>query len=193
MDPTFENPAAELRSRLGLTQQEFAHRLGISIRAVANYDSGKPPNSKSLSALQRLANEAGEADLAATFEAELSRSLGLEDIGSAFSTTKEVLKSLTAWVKGKLGPVDFEPPVFRDDIPEMSNFVDVFREFSDNVMEFILAVADAQDELEQLAERMESKEISIEDAAKQMRATIQRNDEEFKRLTEKYKRAEKPE
>ena len=31
----------ELRSRLGMTQQQFAHEVGVSIRIVGYWESGK--------------------------------------------------------------------------------------------------------------------------------------------------------
>ncbi len=45
----------QLRTDLGLTQQSFAHELGVSFSAVRNWEYGhKTPRGLSLVALQRL-------------------------------------------------------------------------------------------------------------------------------------------
>jgi len=57
----------KLRSTLGLTQPAFAERIGISVRAVANYEKDRDPSGE---VLQRLANVAARhnlSDLAQTF------------------------------------------------------------------------------------------------------------------------------
>lgn len=53
--------AADLRARLGLTQQEFANRLGMSVRAVAGWESAPPhqPSRLASKALEKLARRAG--------------------------------------------------------------------------------------------------------------------------------------
>lgn len=56
-----------LRQSLGDSQQAFATRLGISIRAVANYEKDRRPNFKSLTALENLAESEGFSELAVIF------------------------------------------------------------------------------------------------------------------------------
>lgn len=57
----------ELRSRLKESQQAFANRLGISSRAVANYEAGRTPTRKVLWSLTMLASETGNPDLGDVF------------------------------------------------------------------------------------------------------------------------------
>jgi transcriptional regulator with XRE-family HTH domain len=51
-----------LRQRTGLTQSEFARVIGCSLRALSEYESGKPPARSAASA--RLRELAGLLDLA---------------------------------------------------------------------------------------------------------------------------------
>jgi transcriptional regulator with XRE-family HTH domain len=68
----------ELRERLGITQQEFAHKLGLAISSVTNYERVREPTGRSLAQLMQLADEHGHADLAKVFNKALSDELGLE-------------------------------------------------------------------------------------------------------------------
>ena len=46
----------QLRDSLGLTQEEFSHRLSVSVRTVARWEAGKgKPTRLALRALARLA------------------------------------------------------------------------------------------------------------------------------------------
>jgi transcriptional regulator with XRE-family HTH domain len=65
-----------LRSEYGESQQAFANRLGISIRAVANYEKDRVPRGKTLYALEIAAEQAGRKDLSAIFEDALQAELG---------------------------------------------------------------------------------------------------------------------
>jgi len=56
-----------LRDELGDSQQAFATRLGLSIRAIVNYESSRTPNLKSLYHLVKLAKECNRHDLAKIF------------------------------------------------------------------------------------------------------------------------------
>jgi len=64
----------ELRGALGDSQQAFANRLGMSLRAIANYEKDREPAGKALYKLQQLALTHGRSDLALTF----SKALALE-------------------------------------------------------------------------------------------------------------------
>jgi transcriptional regulator with XRE-family HTH domain len=57
----------ELRSRLKESQQTFANRLGLSMRAVANYEAGRTPTRKVLWSLTMLAAETKNPDLEEVF------------------------------------------------------------------------------------------------------------------------------
>lgn len=52
-----------LRARLGLTQQAFAVALGVSVRAVANYERDRRPASAVMVTLVKLASKHGHRDL----------------------------------------------------------------------------------------------------------------------------------
>jgi transcriptional regulator with XRE-family HTH domain len=67
----------ELRQHLGDSQQSFATRLGLSIRAIANYEKDREPTGTSLVALHRAAREAGHLELAEIFWTALHSELGL--------------------------------------------------------------------------------------------------------------------
>ena len=56
-----------LRCHLGESQQAFATRLGLSIRAIANYEKDRTPSSLALGRLIKDAHEAGREDLADVF------------------------------------------------------------------------------------------------------------------------------
>jgi len=67
----------ELRKRLGDSQQAFATRLGISIRAVGNYENSRVPKSaRALSSLVRAAKSADQPQLAQIFEHALAAEMG---------------------------------------------------------------------------------------------------------------------
>ena len=67
-----------LREHLGESQQAFATRLGLSMRAVCNYEKDRGPTGKSLAALAKAASDAGRLDLAQTFIRALGKDLELE-------------------------------------------------------------------------------------------------------------------
>ena len=73
----------DLRSRLKDTQQAFANRLRVSLRAVANYESGRRPARAVLWNLAIIASKTGHPDLADIFSSEYSdrmRSLTLTGV-----------------------------------------------------------------------------------------------------------------
>lgn len=66
-----------LREHFGESQQAFATRLGLSIRAIANYESDRAPTGRALMSLAQAADTAGRDDLANVFLAHLARELGI--------------------------------------------------------------------------------------------------------------------
>ena len=56
-----------LRAHLGESQQAFSNKLGLSIRAIANYEKARIPSTLALHRLLKLAHEAGRDDLADVF------------------------------------------------------------------------------------------------------------------------------
>jgi len=65
----------ELRAATGDSQQSFAQRLGLSMRAIANYEKDRAPNSPALYRLAKLARQVGRPDLAQIFSSALSEEL----------------------------------------------------------------------------------------------------------------------
>lgn len=63
----------QLRSTLGDSQQAFANRLGLSFRAIANYEKGRRPTGRVLYQLANLAHESGRKDLAQVFAGVFSQ------------------------------------------------------------------------------------------------------------------------
>jgi transcriptional regulator with XRE-family HTH domain len=66
MDTT--NAIATLRKNLGLTQGEFANRLGLTITSISRYENGRRPTAKVLRKLAEVANDANLKDLAEAFD-----------------------------------------------------------------------------------------------------------------------------
>jgi transcriptional regulator with XRE-family HTH domain len=72
---TLHEAVRKLRAFTEDSQQTFAQRLGLSLRAVANYEKDRSPNSPALYRLAKLARELGRTDLAQVFSAALSEEL----------------------------------------------------------------------------------------------------------------------
>jgi transcriptional regulator with XRE-family HTH domain len=85
----------DLRAAQGESQQAFSTRLGISIRALANYESGyREPDGKALAALARSAKQAGREDLEDMFFQMLERSHGIVAARSMTSFQFAISKAL---------------------------------------------------------------------------------------------------
>jgi transcriptional regulator with XRE-family HTH domain len=63
----------ELRRAAGESQQSFAQRLGLSMRAIANYEKDRVPNGPALFRLAKLARQIGRTDLSQIFSSALSQ------------------------------------------------------------------------------------------------------------------------
>jgi transcriptional regulator with XRE-family HTH domain len=77
MEANLSEAVKELRKILGLSQQAFATELGMSIRAVVNYEKDRAPAAKALAQLEKLASEHEQSELARTFRNALGTQLGL--------------------------------------------------------------------------------------------------------------------
>lgn len=93
---------AELRSRLQMTQQDFAVALGMSINTIARFETGREPNSKSLAALSTFARANRQFDLARIFESTLFTRLGL--VGTEGQIEPETLRVVAKYGKNFLAP-----------------------------------------------------------------------------------------
>jgi transcriptional regulator with XRE-family HTH domain len=80
----------ELRRAYGESQQAFATRLGLSMRAVANYEKRRHPDTRSLILLTKAALEAGRKDLVAEFSKAMDN-LG-EELG-IYSNRDDALRA----------------------------------------------------------------------------------------------------
>jgi transcriptional regulator with XRE-family HTH domain len=67
-----------LRAQMGLSQQAFSNRLGISLHGVQNYEAGRIPDPKRLYALLQLAIKFKRPEIAEVFRAEARRMLGAD-------------------------------------------------------------------------------------------------------------------
>src|ERR1700687_2268146 len=68
----FSKAVRALRGLTGDSQQAFAARLGLSIRAIANYEKDRVPTGRALYQLSQLARELGREDFAKEFSSALS-------------------------------------------------------------------------------------------------------------------------
>jgi transcriptional regulator with XRE-family HTH domain len=93
LDPVVKAVKA-LREHFGESQQAFANRLGISIRAIANYEKDRVPTGMALVSLARASSVAGKRDLTNTFMKAFMDELGLIDIPFGLIST--------AWVGDRL-------------------------------------------------------------------------------------------
>lgn len=67
----------KLRERTGDSQQSFATRLGLSIRAVVNYEKDRKPSPRALAAMAHLARKHREYELANQFWSALPEELAM--------------------------------------------------------------------------------------------------------------------
>jgi transcriptional regulator with XRE-family HTH domain len=66
----------ELRLAMGLTQQQFAHKMHTAITTIARWETGRAPRGKSLLDLAKLAQEGSMPELAAKFFNRLCSEFG---------------------------------------------------------------------------------------------------------------------
>jgi transcriptional regulator with XRE-family HTH domain len=112
----------QLRQQIGDSQQAFATRLGLSISAITNYEGGRAPTGKSLSALHSVARQAGKKELAETFWKALHDELGLsEDAGRKINDAASDVASAAAFAK-KIE--DQIPTEIRKDYSRMRTYLD---------------------------------------------------------------------
>ena len=68
----------KLRDELGLTQTEFAAKIGRGMSTVQRWEQVVPPKGEALVQLMKLADASGHPALAAVFQEAISRQLGHE-------------------------------------------------------------------------------------------------------------------
>jgi transcriptional regulator with XRE-family HTH domain len=81
-----------LREEMGLTQPEFANRVGVAIRTIARWEKDQPPHGQALIKLAQLADSRGRKDMAESFVAALR-----SDKTSHYAASEPELK---AWSEG---------------------------------------------------------------------------------------------
>jgi transcriptional regulator with XRE-family HTH domain len=69
----------ELRAHHAETQHEFAARIGLSRRAIANYEGNRVPTLSVLAKLAQVALQAKRRDLQDVFAESISKQIGLKD------------------------------------------------------------------------------------------------------------------
>jgi transcriptional regulator with XRE-family HTH domain len=69
----------ELRTQHGDSQQAFAARMGLSIRAIANYEKDRVPTLSVLARLAQVARQADRQDLEGVFAESIANQIGLQD------------------------------------------------------------------------------------------------------------------
>ena len=74
---TIHDAVKELRKALSLSQQAFATKLGLSIRAIVNYEKDRAPTARALAQLEKLAADNDQPELARLFADALAGQLGL--------------------------------------------------------------------------------------------------------------------
>ena len=70
----------ELRAHYGDSQHAFAARMGLSRRAIANYEKNRIPTLSVLAKLAQVAQEANRRDLDSTFVEAMGSQIGMKDI-----------------------------------------------------------------------------------------------------------------
>jgi transcriptional regulator with XRE-family HTH domain len=76
MEANLNVAVKELRRAVGLSQQAFATQLGLSIRAVVNYEKDRAPTARALAQLEQLASDNNHPELARIFRDALGSELG---------------------------------------------------------------------------------------------------------------------
>lgn len=78
-----------VRTAHGETQQQFATRLGISIRALANYEKDRNPTGRALTRLTEEAHRAGLREEAEQFNKVLLKEIGVGMATGHFALTDD--------------------------------------------------------------------------------------------------------
>jgi transcriptional regulator with XRE-family HTH domain len=91
-----------LRKKLGDTQQQFAHRLGLAIATVVRYESTRAPKGKALAALAEVATQNGCTAEAATLSAALAEELGSWSTGGLNLNIEPHTDTERLWVSATL-------------------------------------------------------------------------------------------
>lgn len=93
----------DMREKLGESQVVFAERLGLSKRAVVNYEKDQRPTTAVLARLARAANEADMPEHALTFVTEIGLDVGLMEINMLQVFGNESRGYLFAHYEGEQG------------------------------------------------------------------------------------------
>ena len=92
----------ELRKDAGLTQEQLAQRIGVSMAAVRNYENGlREPNSKAMAALERFFKVSGDFDCSSQERQML-----------AVSILSGVMETVTTQLLRDDGPADLDGDQF---------------------------------------------------------------------------------
>src|ERR1017187_2814221 len=89
----------ELRGASGLSQQAFAQHVGLSLRAIANYEKGRTPSARSLVRFAKLASHLNRADLASVFSTAFQAEVG----DAVIDITEELNRAATLAIRENNG------------------------------------------------------------------------------------------
>ena len=95
----------ELRNHLQESQQDFSHRLGVTLATISRYESIKPPKGPIIMRFADLSQTVGRADLAAIFEQaeEAHRRTKTSPIAGAVRQLRAALNCTQAQLAEKAG------------------------------------------------------------------------------------------
>ena len=142
-----------LREEMGLTQPEFANRVGVAIRTIARWEKDQPPHGQALIKLAQLADSRGCKDIAGSFVAALR-----SEKTSHYATSEPELQ---AWSEGLT-------IAFRFRLTEAAR--QRWRQIGEQILEAVALAARSEEEVgDQKFREFEDLRHQLEDALDQYR------------------------
>jgi transcriptional regulator with XRE-family HTH domain len=161
---SLQEAVRELRAGTRDSQQSFAQRLGLSMRAIANYEKDRAPNSPALYRLAKLARQVGRSDLAQIFSSALTEEL--HDVVEPMTTEEKVWSDAVIAVLRNRDLTDW-PRVGRSIVRALESALETLMErLDDNAAEDLATVlvearyslvSLAEPQLDQLAQARQAK------------------------------------
>ena len=105
----------EIRKHFGQSQEAFADRLGLSLRALASYESGdRKPTLPGMIQLMKTADAGGRTDLGTVFQKAAEKELGHSIMRVALSKTVELAEGEEEDVDAVLSILRFKGKMYAD-------------------------------------------------------------------------------
>lgn len=95
---TLNEAVKSMRAELGISQQEFATRLGLSIRAIVNYEKDRTPEGPMLARLHQFAAKNGFKEQAYLFWDAMTKELGETGINKIAEVWNLAVQARRNWV-----------------------------------------------------------------------------------------------